>query len=509
MKAAVLGSPIAHSLSPFLHRAAYEALGLDDWSYSLVECSSGGLAAFIAGLGPDWAGLSLTMPLKRTVMPLLHHVDPLAAATGGANTVVFRADGRHGYNTDVQGIIDALDEAGAPRPRSVTILGGGATACSALAAVSELGVAAVDVVVRDPSRAPDLTDAASRLGMRVQFASFDQLSVAAPVDLLISTVPAGVADGYAAHVRSAGVAPAAVMDVVYHPWPTPLALAAAAAGSVVASGFALLLHQAAAQVELMTGKPAPLEAMRAAGEAELARRSGSLRALGVGALGVGALDQARAAVVAPLPQPGDHAGDVRDGPVLAELGLGLDAGDGELDADDGAQLPLDEVTGRVVHRPPAGIVRLVLGGEAANDRLGPRGVVVHDQLAVHVGGHVVPRRHHAPMLGLGRVEGRGDVRVGAAHDHQRLAARGQLPLGVVARQVAVQGAEVTVPARRHVGERQHGRHQALVRQRHQVGGPVPGQQLAGRRLVNSEVRGNVHMSTSLPPARVARRPAWR
>ena len=97
MKAAVLGSPIAHSLSPFLHRAAYDALGLRDWSYSVAECSSPGLAAFFAGLDDDSAGLSLTMPLKRTVLPLLHHVDPGRGRTGGANTVVFRGDGRYGY----------------------------------------------------------------------------------------------------------------------------------------------------------------------------------------------------------------------------------------------------------------------------------------------------------------------------------------------------------------------------------------------------------------------------
>jgi shikimate dehydrogenase len=401
MKAAVLGSPIAHSLSPFLHRAAYAALGLDDWSYSLVECPAEGLAAFMASLGADWAGLSLTMPLKRTVLPLLHHVDPVAAATGGANTVVFRADGRHGYNTDVQGIIDALAEAGAPVPGSVTILGAGATACSALAAARELGAKEATVVVRDPSRALDLLDAASRLDVRVAFSDFRQLADDAPGGLLISTVPAGVADGYAERIQSAGVAPAAVMDVVYHPWPTPLALAAAAAGSIVASGFAMLLHQAAAQVELMTGKPAPLVAMRAAGEAELARRAaaGSLRAARVRAL-----DQVSAAGVAPLPQAVDHASDVRDGPVLAELRLRLDAGDQQLDADDGAQLALNEGTGRVVHRPRARITGLVLGGEAADDRLGPRGVVVDDQLAVHVHGHVVPCRHHAAMLGFGCVE---------------------------------------------------------------------------------------------------------
>jgi shikimate dehydrogenase len=284
MRAAVLGSPIAHSLSPFLHRAAYAALGLDDWSYSLVECDAGGLAGFIGSCGPEWAGLSLTMPLKRTVLPMLRHADPVAMATGGANTVVFRADGRHGYNTDARGIVDALAEVGAPAPGGpgpgrVAILGGGATACSALAALGELGAAAADVVVRDPARAGDVTRSAARLGIEVRFRDFASLlgppgkSGAAPCDLLISTVPAGVADSYAEYIRGTGAAPAAILDVVYHPWPTALALAAARAGSTVASGFAMLLYQAAAQVELMTGKPAPLEAMRAAGEAELARRA--------------------------------------------------------------------------------------------------------------------------------------------------------------------------------------------------------------------------------------------
>src|SRR6185437_9942847 len=162
MRAAVLGKPVAHSLSPVLHRAAYDALGLADWSYELVECDESGLAGYVGSRGPEWAGLSLTMPLKRTVLPLLDHVDHLAAATGGANTVVFRPDGRYGYNTDVQGIVDALTEAGAPlpfpapAPATVTILGAGATACSALAAVGELGAAGADVIARDPSRASGL-----------------------------------------------------------------------------------------------------------------------------------------------------------------------------------------------------------------------------------------------------------------------------------------------------------------------------------------------------------------
>jgi shikimate dehydrogenase len=276
MRAAVLGHPIAHSLSPFLHRAAYAALGLDDWSYGLVECDSAGLAGFIGSCGPEWAGLSLTMPLKRTVLPLLQHVDPVAMETGGANTVVFRADGRYGYNTDVQGIVDTLTEVAAPVPGSVTILGGGATACSALAAARELGASLADVVVRDPARAGDLLEASARLGMKVQFRDFASLREGTSADLLISTVPAGVADDYSAQVCGRGWVPEVVMDVVYSPWPTPLARAAAQAGSIVASGFSMLLHQAAAQVELMTGRPAPVEVMRAAGEAELARRSAAV-----------------------------------------------------------------------------------------------------------------------------------------------------------------------------------------------------------------------------------------
>ena len=275
MKAAVLGKPIAHSLSPALHRAAYAALGFADWTYELVECDEAGLAAYVRSRGPEWAGLSLTMPLKRTVLPLLDHVDHLAAAVGGANTVVFRPEGRYGYNTDVQGIVDALTEAGAPTPATVTILGAGATACSALAAVGELGAAGADVIARDPSHASGLLTTADRLGLKARLRPWADLADddAALPDLLISTVPAGAADDYSERIRLTRHAPPALLDVVYHPWPTPLAQAAAAAGSLVASGYAMLLHQAAAQVELMTGKPAPLEAMRAAGEQELARRA--------------------------------------------------------------------------------------------------------------------------------------------------------------------------------------------------------------------------------------------
>lgn len=271
-RAAVLGRPISHSLSPVLHRAAYAALGLDGWSYQAIDCGEDGLPALVAGCGPDWAGLSLTMPLKRAVLPLLAWTDPVAEATGGANTVVFTGGGTHGYNTDVAGLVTALAEAGV-RPAAATVLGAGATACSALAALREMGLAEVTVAVRDPARAGGLLSVAERLGVRVSLGPFGPLTEG--LDLLLSTVPSGSADAWADGLRELHQPPRAVLDVVYDPWPTPLAAAASAAGSVVVGGFEMLLHQAARQVELMTGRDAPVARMRQAGLAELSRRGQS------------------------------------------------------------------------------------------------------------------------------------------------------------------------------------------------------------------------------------------
>jgi shikimate dehydrogenase len=270
MKAAVLGFPVAHSLSPVLHSAAYQALGLDDWCYAAIECDEARLPGLMGECGPDWAGLSLTMPLKQAVLGLLDHVEPLVTEVGAANTVVFRGGARHGYNTDVPGMISALTEAGLPAPGSeeppgrVLILGAGATACSALAAVRGVGTRQVTVAVRDEQRAGRLLAAAERLGVAVTLTPFDRPGEAAP-DLLISTAPAGAADLYAQRIRRGALVPSYVLDVVYHPWPTPLAAAAQQSGAVVAGGFSLLLHQAAEQVSLMTGLAAPVEVMRKAG----------------------------------------------------------------------------------------------------------------------------------------------------------------------------------------------------------------------------------------------------
>jgi shikimate dehydrogenase len=196
---------------------------------------------------------------------------------GAANTVVFTGGQRHGHNTDVPGMIAALGEAGvtpatgpAPGQPTVLILGGGATACSALAAVRGLGAARVTVAVRDPGRAQDLLAAAARLGVAVTLTGFETPQDDAS-EVLISTVPAGAADIYAKRIAHRDLVPRHLLDVVYHPWPTALTAAARQAGIPVAGGFDLLLHQAAGQVALMTGEPAPLPAMRAAGESALSR----------------------------------------------------------------------------------------------------------------------------------------------------------------------------------------------------------------------------------------------
>ena len=272
MKAAVLGSPIVHSLSPVLHAAGYAALGLDDWTYTAIECDEAGLPALVASCGPGWAGLSLTMPLKRAVLPLLDQAEPLVTQVGGANTVILDAAGRQGFNTDVPGMITTLASVGVTQPRDALVLGAGATACSALAALHGIGARQATVAVRDRATAGPLLEVAARLGLAARLVPFGADPGEPGRQVLISTVPSGAADIYAERIASGILAPQAIVDVVYHPWPTRLAVAARQAGVAVAGGFELLLHQATGQVKLMTGQDAPAEAMREAGLAALAVR---------------------------------------------------------------------------------------------------------------------------------------------------------------------------------------------------------------------------------------------
>jgi shikimate dehydrogenase len=253
MRAAVLGSPIGHSLSPLLHRSAYAALGLD-WTYDAVEVAPDDLPAFLDGLDADWAGLSLTMPLKAAVLPLLDEVSPLARDVAAANTVLLRDGRRIGHNTDVDGLLAALAEAGITSVSRGAVLGGGATARSALAALARLGDRRPLLLAR--SEPTETLAAAARLGVEPEVRRYAPGALR-DRDLVVSTLPPGAGDRLADEVACVP----ALLDVVYDPWPT--AMAATCTGIVVA-GDRMLLHQAARQVELMTGRPAPLAAMDAA-----------------------------------------------------------------------------------------------------------------------------------------------------------------------------------------------------------------------------------------------------
>ena len=261
-RAAVLGSPIEHSLSPVLHQAAYSALGLSGWTYERFEVGAAELESFVAGLGPEWAGLSVTMPGKKAALQVADEVSDRAAAVGAANTLVRGEDGWAADCTDVDGVVGALRHAGGfSSGGSGLILGAGGTAAATLAAFAELGVTDVVLAVREPARAADALRTAERVGVqaRVERLSGDIPRLAAQADVVVSTLPAGVLDEQADELARAAEC---VLDVVYHPWPTPLAEAVHTAGGRIATGLDMLLHQAFGQVEQFTGRAAPKEAMR-------------------------------------------------------------------------------------------------------------------------------------------------------------------------------------------------------------------------------------------------------
>ena len=270
--AAVLGSPIAHSLSPVLHRAAYEALGLSEWSYEAVECDDVALHDVLSRLERlGRAGASLTMPLKRAVLPMLARTDRLVADVGACNTVLFGGvEGDwYGANTDVPGMVAALRAGGVGAVKSALVLGGGATAASAIAALADLGVTDVTVHLRRPEAASELVAVAERIG--VPAPSIASFAEAGPrlgeAELVVSTTPAGATDALVTDLP--GRVDGVLFDVVYAPWPTALAQAWSARGGSVVDGLELLVEQAALQVELMTGQKPPIDAMREAGTAAL------------------------------------------------------------------------------------------------------------------------------------------------------------------------------------------------------------------------------------------------
>ncbi len=270
IRAAVLGHPISHSLSPALHNAAYAALGID-WRYDAVDIEEPALAAFLAACGDEWGGLSLTMPLKVEGARLANFVEPQAKLLGVINTLVPSGRGEYrqwvGANTDIHGITEALREGGCSHATRGVVLGGGATASSAVAALGALGVKQPVVVVRSRARAGALIRAATKMGLSPRLLNWDDPDVVTALvdaDALVSTVPADAGADVGERLAGSGVSVRGVLlDVVYRPRVTALASQWMRASGVSIDGTRMLLHQAGEQVRLMTGKTAPLDAMDA------------------------------------------------------------------------------------------------------------------------------------------------------------------------------------------------------------------------------------------------------
>lgn len=264
-RAAVFGKPVAHSLSPVLHGSAYRALGLTGWSYERVEVDAEGLPALVDGLGTEWVGLSVTMPGKRAALDHARSATARARAVGAANTLLRQDDGGWIADcTDVDGVTGALRHAGGYRPQTGdlgVVLGAGGTAAATVAAFGELGIGTVRLVVREPARAAETVAAAERAGLAVSVLRWADTDFARLVDeagVVVNTVPP---EAVAPHVPDLAKA-RALLDVIYHPWPTPLAEAVLERGGRLGTGLDMLLHQAFGQVEQFTGRPAPRAAMR-------------------------------------------------------------------------------------------------------------------------------------------------------------------------------------------------------------------------------------------------------
>ena len=291
----MIGHPIAHSLSPAMHRAAYRGLGLD-WSFDAVDVASDGLADFMAGLDESWRGLAVTMPHKQELAGL-GEPDELVRLLGVANTWVRTTSGPVVRNTDASGVCDALRQAGVHRVSSVTVLGAGATARSVLAGATRLGVRSATIVSRSRVRSQQTLALASALGVTAHWQPLDEPLASA--DLLVSTLPRQAFDegehrppdfaggehrspgtdegehrspGTTLRASRAVTCAPVVFDVVYDPWPPVLLDLARQENKVCIDGLDLLAAQGRRQVEIMTGQHVAMTTMRQAARTELARR---------------------------------------------------------------------------------------------------------------------------------------------------------------------------------------------------------------------------------------------
>jgi shikimate dehydrogenase len=266
----VLGSPVSHSLSPAIHRAAYAALGLD-WSYDAVDLQPAQLRSWVDDLDEQWRGLSVTMPLKEEAARCGRPSDDVRL-TGVANTVLLEDDGRRVLNTDISGFSAALAGAGVPSGLPSLIVGNGATARSAFVALVRSGSTRITVTGRRAEGVAEFLRWASWSGIDTHALEWGR-----PPDsetrLLVSTVPAAGASSIVDPLTEHAAGLVAVFDAIYHPWPTPLAARVAELGGTLVSGLDLLVHQAAFQVQLMTGREVAIEVLTSAVRAELRRRA--------------------------------------------------------------------------------------------------------------------------------------------------------------------------------------------------------------------------------------------
>ncbi len=268
-QAEVWGSPIAHSLSPTLHTTAYELMGLDA-QYRATEVDAASLAAELGRVDSSFLGVSLTMPLKEPILPLVPEHRGLVDELGAANTLVVGDQGFTLWNTDPAGVMGALGDAGMTDLSRVLILGAGATARSVVAALAQLGSDEVILASRQASRASQALDVAAQRGLKASWISLEGVMSLGGVSLVVNTTPGGV--DVSGLVSDQLVAQAALFDVAYSPWPSAAATRWESSTRPVVSGLSMLVHQAVIQIRLFTtgdpgsalpGEPEILAAMKA------------------------------------------------------------------------------------------------------------------------------------------------------------------------------------------------------------------------------------------------------
>lgn len=243
INAAVLGSPIAHSLSPLIHSLAYEYLGLTA-HYEAIEVKAGALTKFLNQT--DKNCLSLTMPLKEEAMKVTDVISDVATRISCGNTLSLNEGVWSLTSTDVSGFDNALRMHGIDTVDSVLIIGAGATARAAIASVSAI-TKSVSVVSRNSEREAAINKAS---GINVSYLPWKLTDEINDADLVINTTPNHAADFFLSGINKPR---GTLFEVLYHPWPTAISRAWSETQAQVIDGLDLLIHQAIAQVEIFSG----------------------------------------------------------------------------------------------------------------------------------------------------------------------------------------------------------------------------------------------------------------